>query len=190
LGEKQKTKMKIKVKNWFKKKKNQFMKSKFLVFTLGIIIGSTSVYIYITAPIVFEPITKTIKISNRASAEEVTSEIVGGADNTSPLVKTSLNTHNGIEGLVARYFGADTDKVMNLVQCESSWNPACGELDNPACINPKNNSYDRGYFQISRKYHPEVSDKCAFDLECSAKWASQRIKAGHLHEWACWKAYK
>jgi len=182
--------MKTKIKNWFKKKKNQFMKSKFLTFTLGIIIGITYTLIYMLAPIVFEPITtKTIWINNRASAKEVTSATMDRGVQAPLLEKTQTGKITPRE-LVSRYFGADVDKAMNLIQCESSWNKACGERDNPECINPKNNSYDRGYFQISRKWHPEVSDECAFDLDCSSEWASKQIKAGHLHEWACWRSFK
>lgn len=41
----------------------------------------------------------------------------------------------------------------------------------------------RGLLQISRIWHPEVSDICAFDPECAMNWSAQRIKDGHIDEW-------
>lgn len=69
------------------------------------------------------------------------------------------------------------DYLIRLAYCES-------RLD-PNAYNPTNNSHDRGIFQISRKWHPEVSDICAYDIRCSTEWTMQRINAGYQHEWVC-----
>jgi hypothetical protein len=45
----------------------------------------------------------------------------------------------------------------------------------------------RGIFQISRRYHPEVSDACAYDYKCATEWSLARIAAGHANEWTTWK---
>jgi len=45
----------------------------------------------------------------------------------------------------------------------------------------------RGLWQINRFYHPEVSDECAYDAECSTDWALQRILDGKINEWTTWK---
>lgn len=45
----------------------------------------------------------------------------------------------------------------------------------------------RGYWQISNIYHPEVSDECAMDLDCSTAWAMKHILAGKVNEWSSWK---
>lgn len=44
---------------------------------------------------------------------------------------------------------------------------------------------DRGIFQINSYWHSEVSDECAFDVECSTKWTMWRVNNGYQHEWMC-----
>jgi hypothetical protein len=48
----------------------------------------------------------------------------------------------------------------------------------------------RGLWQINRIYHPEVSDQCAYNVECSTDWALQRIMDGNINEWSTWKYRK
>ena len=48
---------------------------------------------------------------------------------------------------------------------------------------------DRGIVQISRKYHPEVSDECAFDPDCALDWAAMRISKGYCYEWVVCNCY-
>ena len=69
--------------------------------------------------------------------------------------------------------------ILNLAKCESTMREFAVNY------NIKDKSYDRGVLQINAKWHPEVSDECAFDVECSAKWTDERITNGYLHEWAC-----
>ena len=45
----------------------------------------------------------------------------------------------------------------------------------------------RGYWQISRIYHPEVTDECAYDLACSTSWSLKRISQGKATEWTTYK---
>lgn len=52
----------------------------------------------------------------------------------------------------------------------------------------ENETEDRGSFQINRRWHPEVSDSCAFNLQCSAK-AVYRITSTGLF-WSAWVTYK
>ena len=80
-------------------------------------------------------------------------------------------------------------ELLALAQCESSFNPVC-EFHSDECINPYNNSYDRGFFQISRRYHPEVTDECAFDLECATKESIRIIRQRGFEEWTCGKIAK
>ena len=52
-------------------------------------------------------------------------------------------------------------------------------------------SRDRGPFQINDKFHPEVSDACAFDLKCSAKSAYTISKSGtDFRAWATFTSGK
>jgi hypothetical protein len=48
----------------------------------------------------------------------------------------------------------------------------------------------RGCWQISKTYHPEVSDNCANDLECSTNWSLLRIKNSYQNDWSTWKYRK
>lgn len=67
------------------------------------------------------------------------------------------------------------DYLIRLAWCESRFDPnAVGD-----------NGHSRGLFQIHNLYHPEVSDMCAFDIECATKWTMWRINSGYQHEWTC-----
>ncbi|MEQ0565393.1 FG-GAP-like repeat-containing protein [Amycolatopsis sp. NEAU-NG30] len=48
-------------------------------------------------------------------------------------------------------------------------------------------SLDRGLWQINDKYHPEVSDACAYDAQCNAN-AAYRISGGGT-DWTPWSTY-
>ncbi len=69
------------------------------------------------------------------------------------------------------------DYLVRLAYCESRL-----KLN---AFNPTNNSDDRGIFQISKLWHPEVNDECAYDLECATEWTMWRINSGYQHEWVC-----
>lgn len=45
----------------------------------------------------------------------------------------------------------------------------------------------RGLWQISKIYHPEISDACAFNVECSTKWSLSQILKGKIMEWSTWR---
>jgi hypothetical protein len=49
----------------------------------------------------------------------------------------------------------------------------------------------RGCWQITEYYHPEISDKCAFDIVCSTAWAIPRLKDKEtcLKEWTTCRDY-
>lgn len=58
-----------------------------------------------------------------------------------------------------------------------------------------NGSIDRGPFQINNAAHPDVSDKCAFDLQCAAQAAREIAgggKGGAVKslDWSPWTTYK
>lgn len=76
-----------------------------------------------------------------------------------------------IEEVAEKYKIASTT-LNNLVYSESKGDPLA------------DNGYDRGIVQISRIYHPEVSDACAFDLDCALDWAGKRISGGYEWEWS------
>ena len=80
---------------------------------------------------------------------------------------------------VALEYGISTTTFFNLIESESQWNPNA--------YNKKTG--DRGLFQISERWHPEVTDVCAYNPDCSMRWAAQRIKGGYIHEWVAANCY-
>ena len=82
------------------------------------------------------------------------------------------------------------DTLVAIAKCESSLKPECEVLNHDSCVNPHNKSFDRGFYQISRKYHPEVTDDCAFNLECSTREAIRIATKSGWSQWACWNLIK
>lgn len=76
-----------------------------------------------------------------------------------------------------------TDYLVRLAYCESRFNPKATN---------SNGAYgtDRGVFQINDKYHPNITDEQAFDIEWATKWTIDQINAGRQHLWACDKLIK
>lgn len=77
------------------------------------------------------------------------------------------------------------DYLVKLAKCESKLKQECAIPNHPDCTNPKNNSYDRGWFQISRRWHPEISDECSSDIKCSTEWTMDMINKGQQSQWMC-----
>lgn len=89
---------------------------------------------------------------------------------------------------IANYFEVDPALAVRVALCESSLNPK-------AMLQNRTGSIDRGLFQWNDFYHPEVSDKCAFNIECSTARFCQAVKSGNISWWdcsrPCWdKTYK
>jgi len=85
---------------------------------------------------------------------------------------------------IARDEGVDPDLAVRVAKCESGLNPSA--------VNKNiDGSIDRGLYQWNSKWHPEITDKCAFDIECSTRAFCKAFKEGHLSWWAatkkCWK---
>ncbi|MCK4415505.1 MAG: transglycosylase SLT domain-containing protein [Candidatus Eisenbacteria sp.] len=85
---------------------------------------------------------------------------------------------------IANDEGVDPNLAVRVAKCESGLDP--GAIN----INPRG-SRDRGLFQINDRWHPEVSDECAFDVERSTRFFCQAFKNGNLSWWdatrKCWK---
>lgn len=84
---------------------------------------------------------------------------------------------------IARQEHVDPELAIRVAKCESGLNPQV--------INTNaNGSRDRGLFQINDKWHPEVSDEEAFDIEKSTKFFCKAFKSGNLNWWdatkKCW----
>jgi len=88
--------------------------------------------------------------------------------------KSSLET---IIEQVSHETGVASTSLANLAWSESRNDPLA------------DNGSDRGIAQISRRWHPEIPDSCAFDMFCALSWAAQRIKAGFASEWTSANCY-
>lgn len=165
---------------YIKFKIKQFIETRFFLFVLGCIIGSTTVYIILVGSPYYNWVKEGIEITEvyRVSAEEMPH--VGEVVSAGSLQEVSLAipAKGSIEELIAHFFKTDAEDAIAIMNCESS--------GNQFAFNPTNGSNDRGYWQISKKYHPEVSDDCAYDPTCSTIEAKRIFdEAGDWSPWMC-----
>ena len=73
--------------------------------------------------------------------------------------------------------GVDPQLALWIVKHESSFNPYA-KGDGEA---------SRGLWQISKIYHPEVSDAAAFSVRSSTEWSLDRIHSGKVNEWSSYR---
>jgi hypothetical protein len=73
--------------------------------------------------------------------------------------------------------GVDPTLALWIVKHESHFNPRA-KGDGEA---------SRGLWQISKIYHPEVSDAMAFNVRSSTEWSLERIRAGKASEWSTYR---
>ena len=76
--------------------------------------------------------------------------------------------------------GINPVEAEKIIQCESGWNDQATNVNTGGSI-------DRGLFQINNKYHPSVSNACAFDYRCNTEEAIKIYKASAWNAWACAK---
>jgi hypothetical protein len=76
--------------------------------------------------------------------------------------------------------GVNPDLALWIARHESGFNPrAQGDGD-----------ASRGLWQISKIYHPEVSDGAAFGVASSTEWSLERIRSGKANEWSTYRFCK
>jgi len=73
--------------------------------------------------------------------------------------------------------GVNPTLALWIVKHESEFNPRA-KGDGEA---------SRGLWQISRIYHPEVSDAMAFNVASSTQWSLERIRSGKANEWSTYR---
>jgi hypothetical protein len=74
-------------------------------------------------------------------------------------------------------YGVNPTLALWIVKHESQFNPRA-KGDGEA---------SRGLWQISKIYHPEVSDAMAFNVASSTEWSLGRIRSGKANEWSTYK---
>ena len=90
--------------------------------------------------------------------------------------------------IIAEEEGVDPDLAVKVAECESGLNPRATNIN-------RDGSVDRGLYQWNDKWHPEISDECAYNRYCATRAFCKAVKSGHLDWWSaskhCWKsAYK
>ncbi len=108
--------------------------------------------------------------------------------------KTSEEKPRSVEEIVrdkARSSNLNEDKVLFITKCESELDPTKLGDGNLTCPSTGKPMRSRGIWQINQCYHPEVSDKHAFDPEWATDWAIKMFKKGtDSQEWlTCSRKY-
>jgi len=122
---------------------------------------------------------ETIEVEVEQSIEE---EVIEAPANVQPeIVKASLVATNNVEQIIidaANRWGIDVNSFYCLAVAESGVLP-----NNSARNTDKYRTLDRGLYMINDYWHPEVSDSCAYNAECSADWSAMRISQDYGYEW-------
>jgi hypothetical protein len=74
-------------------------------------------------------------------------------------------------------YGVNPKLALWIVKHESQFDPRA-KGDGEA---------SRGLWQISKIYHPEVSDAMAFNVASSTEWSLERIRSGKVNEWSTYR---
>jgi len=77
---------------------------------------------------------------------------------------------------VAKSEGVDADLAVRVAEAESTLQPMAYNLND-------NGSYDRGIFQWNSEHHREITDDCAFTVDCATRAFCKAVKEGHLSWW-------
>jgi hypothetical protein len=92
----------------------------------------------------------------------------------------SLSKKTTVEREIERVFGKYSARAKKVAYCESKFNPK-------ALWTNKDGSRDRGPWQINDRYHPHVSDACAYDVKCSTAYAWRMFENDNytFRRWVC-----
>lgn len=77
----------------------------------------------------------------------------------------------------ATYFGVPTSTALFIVKHESKFDPTRVGDDGDS----------RGLWQWNKPAHPEITDGCAFDVQCSTDAALDWIAKGNVNQWSTWR---
>lgn len=110
----------------------------------------------------------------------ITAVVASGAVNKPikcPTVEQQIRT-------IAMQNGIDPDLAIKVAKCESGLNPQAVNIN-------KDNSIDRGLYQINNHYHPEVTSEQAFDITFATSFFCTAFKDGNISWWnasrTCWE---
>jgi len=77
---------------------------------------------------------------------------------------------------VTKKEGVDADLAVRVADAESTLQPMAYNVNNDGSI-------DRGIFQWNDRRHPEVTDECAYTVECATRAFCKAVNEGHLSWW-------
>lgn len=100
---------------------------------------------------------------------------------TEPVTTSQTTPEQQIRAIAKREAFPYVEYAIDLTWCESTHDPNASNTKG----NYPPGSIDRGIWQINDYWHPEVSDQCAYDIECSSVWSMNHIVNGHQEEWTC-----
>jgi len=146
-------------------------------------------------------------IAFAANLTEPRAEVVApqSAQSSLPPLKVTIYKHHraqfagvarvAIHPLTSQRYAASVQAVKTYVQnqaVEHGVNPqvALWIVKHESEFNPHakgDGEASRGLWQISRIYHPEVSDAAAFSVRSSTEWSLERIRAGKVNEWSTYR---
>jgi Transglycosylase SLT domain len=121
------------------------------------------------------PVNVIIYKSRRAQLTSV-SHVLGGSAKLRSGVAAALAVKAFVEAQALKR-GVDLRLAIWIVKHESQFNPRA-KGDGEA---------SRGLWQISKIYHPEVSDAVAFNAASSTEWSLGRIREGKAYEWSTYR---
>ena len=116
---------------------------------------------------------KVILYKSRRAQFASLSRSLGGSVRLHSAVAAAQAVKAYVEARAVKY-GVNPTLAIWIVKHESQFNPRA-KGDGEA---------SRGLWQISKIYHPEVTDAVAFNVASSTDWSLGRIRAGKVNEWS------
>lgn len=87
----------------------------------------------------------------------------------------STSTQEAITEAIAAHWGVSSTLMEDIVMCESN--------DDPKALG--DHSHSRGLVQISNIYHPEITDKEAYDPLFALNFLAKALSEGKGRQWTC-----
>lgn len=120
----------------------------------------------------------TVIVASYFGKKEVLDPIV-----TKKISNSKIETVEQAIRRIAKDQGCDADLAVRVAKCESGLNPVAKNKNDDGSI-------DRGLYQWNNHWHPEITDSCAYNIECSTRAFCKAFIEGHLNWWnatkKCW----
>lgn len=176
------------VKLYIKFKIKQLVNSRFTLGLVCFLIGASYIFVYLEVKPIIEEMnagTTTRIVFDTASGSVVKAVEHQAIEQTEP--KNSISGEKDktpssqiiaqIKKVAEEENFKEVDNLLRLAKCESGFRQYA--------FNTTNQSNDRGIFQISKRWHPTVTDDQAYDPIYATRWTINKIKAGGLKLWMC-----